>query len=346
VQANQVLPLSLVLASLLACDKPSAHAKVDVLDDGVHILLMLDGVDEAEVAGQTVRDGETVVLPFEHFDVGLSEVPITGKGLEGVVTHVDLPPQRVLDFQCGDEERQASIELVDANGKSPSPVKPRWNGCKVVGGKVVAPFQLAAGFKLAVEGSEVIANDLFIDLRPTLWAAKPRNGVPRMHLGPSEHAFTLTSASGKAWSGKLIVTDQSDTLGSVIADLPKSNEGMPEAGTLAAMRVGKNWWFEGDAATLGQIDLWVHAVEQAEPVAMKNCTFRELALGNAAHTLKVNGVTQTFAAIDRQGKELGRATFEPTGCPSDVTLEPGQTEITVVPSEATVRTWVKGLRGK
>lgn len=346
-QANlRLLALGILLPSLLACDKPSAHAKIDVRDDGVHIQPLLDGVDEVEIAGLTARDGETIVVPFSTFDVGLNEVPISGKGLEGVVTHVDLPATRVLDFQCGDEKRQASIELVDAEGKSPTPVKSLWFGCKVVGGKVVAPVQLAAGFTLAVEGSEVVSNELLLDLRPTLWAAEPKDGVPRIPLESSEHPFTLTSASGKAWSGKLIVKDQSDTLGSVLAGLPKAIEGMPAAGTLAAIRVGDRWWFEGDATTLGQIDLWVHSVEQAEPVPMKNCTFQELGLGNAAHTLKVAGVTQTFVAIDRQGKELGRETFEPKGCPSNVTLEPGQTEITVVPSEATVRAWVKGLRGK
>lgn len=346
-ESDRRLSLALVsIVALAACDKPSAHAKIDVRDDGVHIQAMIDGVDEVEIAGRTVRDDETIVVPFAEFDVGLNEVPITGKGLEGVVTHVDLPPNRVLDLRCPKHERRASIGLVDAQGKSPTPTKLAWFGCDVVGGKVVAPFVLADGFELALDGGEVVGSELHIDLRPTLWAAKPKSGVPRIHLEDSEHALTLTSPSGKAWSGKLIVTDQSDTLSTVLAGLPKSGEGMPEAGTLALMRVADRWWFEGEAATIGQADLWVHVVEQAEPVAMKNCTFQELALGNAAHTLKVNGVAQTFVAVDRQGKELGRKQFEPKGCPDNVTLEPGQTEVTVVPSEALVREWVKGLRAK
>lgn len=340
---------SLALVSLIAlaaCDKPSAHAKVDVHDDGVHIQAMIDGVDEVEIAGRTVRDGETIVVPFAELDVGLNEVPITGKGLEGVVTHVDVAPNRVLDVQCPKQERQASLELLDEQGKSPTPVKMVWFGCGVVGGKVVVPFRLADGFALAVDLGEIVGGELHIDLRPKLWAAKPKNGVPRIQLEESEHVLTLTSPSGKTWSGKLIVKDQSDTLSSVLAGLPKSGEGMPEAGSLALMRVADLWWYEGEAATIGEADLWVHVVEQAAAVPMKNCTFQELALGNAAHTLKVSGVAQTFVAVDRKGNELGRKQFEPKGCPDNVTLSPGQTEVTVVPSEALVREWVKGLRAK
>lgn len=341
--------LSLALSSIVAlagCDKPSAHATIKVHDDGVHIQALLDGVDEVEIAGRTVRDGETIVVPFAELDVGLTEVPIIGKGLEGAVTHVDLPPNRVLDLRCPKLERRASLELVDAQGKSPTPNKLVWFGCEVVGGKVVVPFGLADGFELAVDHGEVVDGNLHIDLRPTLWAAKPNNGVPRIHLADSEHVLSLTSPSGKVWSGKLIVKDQSDTLSTVLAGLPKSGEDMPEPGTLALMRVADRWWFEGEAATIGQADLWVHVVEQAEPVPMTNCTFQELAIGNAAHSLKVKGVAQTFVAVDRQGKELGRKQFEPKGCPDNVTLEPGQTELTVVPSEALVREWVKSLRAK
>jgi hypothetical protein len=341
--------LSLALSSIVAlaaCDKPSAHAKIDVHDDGVHILAMIDGVDEVEIAGRTVRDGETIVVPFAELDVGLTEVPIIGKGLEGVVTHVDLPPNRVLDFRCPKLERRASLELVDAQGKSPTPNKLVWFGCDVVGGKVIVPFGLTDGFELALDQGEVVDGELHIDLRPTLWAAKPNNGVPRIHLADIELVLSLTSPSGKVWSGKLIVKDQSDTLGTVLPGASKFGEGMPEASTLAVMRVADRWWFEGEAATIGQADLWVHVVEQAEPVAMKNCTFQELALGNAAHTLKVSGIAQTFVAVDRQGNELGRKQFEPKGCPDNVTLEPGQTELTVVPSEALVREWVKSLRAK
>lgn len=335
-----------LLAGLVACDKPSAHAKVDVRDDGVHLQLMIDGVDEVEIAGQTGRDGETIVLPFAQLDVGLTELPITGKGLEGVVTHVDLPPSRVLDFNCGEQRKQASIELVDADGKPTSPVKTVWYGCELVGGKLVAPLQLLDGFTLEVEGGERVGDALHIDLRPALWAAPlPREGGA-IRLGDLEHGLVLTSKSGKAWTGKLIISSQADPLVSVLAGLPDAGQGMPEAGTLAAMRVADRWSFEGESKLLGQIDLWVHPIEKAEPVAMKNCTFQELSLGNVAHTLKISAVTETFVAVDRHGKELGRKAFEPTKCPTNVTIEPGQTELTVVTAEGPVREWVRGLRGK
>jgi hypothetical protein len=334
-----------LLTSLAGCDKPSAHVKVDVFGDGVYLLLMLDGVDEVEILGQRAGDGETIVVPFDQLEVGMNEIAITGKGLEGVVTHVDLPPSRLLDVTCSDKRKQASIELLDGEGKPTSPMKTVWYGCELVGGKLVAPLKLADGFTLEVEGGELIGDALHVDLRPALWAAPLPKGVA-VRLGKLEHGLVLKSKSGKAWTGKLVIDSQADPLASVLAGLPDAGQGMPEAGTLAAMRVGDRWSFEGSATTLGQIDLWVHPIEKAEPVAMKNCSFQDLGLGSAVTTLKVNAVTETFVAVDRQGKELGRKAFEPTTCPTNVTIEPGQTELTVVTSEAPVRQWVQGLRGQ
>ncbi|HVI03763.1 MAG TPA: hypothetical protein VM869_33955, partial [Enhygromyxa sp.] len=126
--ATVALTSALVL-SLGICSKPSAHAEAHVKDDGVHVRVYLDGVDEVEIAGRTLGDEETVVVPFSEFGVGLNQLPITGKGLDNVVAHVDLSPDKVLQFNCGEEKRKASIEVVTAEGKPPTPNKWREFGC-------------------------------------------------------------------------------------------------------------------------------------------------------------------------------------------------------------------------
>lgn len=343
-----IVALSFTLATtLLICSKPSAHAEIRVEDDGVHIRMLLDGIDQVEIAGRTVADEESVVVPFSELGAGLNELPITGKGLDGVVAHVDVPPSKVLDLQCGDEKRRASIEIVGDDGRQ---MIPKWekHGCEVVGGKVVVPIALPDGFTVEVEGGELTDGTLRIDLRPSLWATPvPTDGLPRARpKQPSEHAISIKSASGKTWTGKLTIEDQSDTLGSVLAKLPEAGQGMPEPGTLAAIRVGDYWSFEGDRKTLGQIDLWVHAIERGEPVELQNCNFQELGLGNAVHSLKIIGIPQTYVAVDRQGNELGRKDFAPKGCPTSATIEPGQTELEVFVSSQLVRDWVIELRSK
>lgn len=331
-----------------------AHPTTEIRPDGAHIKVLLIGVDEVEIAGQRMRDGQTIVVPFSQLQVGANRLPVIAEGLRAnSVAVFDVPVSTVFTLKCATqgERGTASIKLSPAPG-APEQSSPAsdpstsgsWVGCPVEGGQVMAPLDVLAGFTAAVDGGPPSRDRLRIDLRPGMWKAAVKQGSDSVSLPDSEHSLTITSASGKAWTGALSVTPPRHLMDGILDGLPGSAEGMPPGAGLAAVKVHGIWWFEGEATTLGEIDWWVHAVDHAAPRPLPSCDFDSLDLGRRRVTLAVTGVDDTYAIRDRQGREVARKTFVAKGCPGAASIKPGQTSITIRAAEPAVRAWVREQR--
>ena len=68
------------LEGLLAPEfKEVSEGRAEVREDGIHLTVQLHDLDEATVAGTTVRSGQTVVLPLSSAKLGHNDLRIEGK---------------------------------------------------------------------------------------------------------------------------------------------------------------------------------------------------------------------------------------------------------------------------
>lgn len=352
---SSVRALSLIVALGVAasagCKKdPDVSEKTEVKEDGVHVRLFLHDIEEVTVAGRTVKDDEPFVLPFSDFELGANRLPIEGEGLQDASLYVEIGFSHLASVDCGSDEGRkdeamGGLKTEFASLSTYGDTSWKEYACPIEGGVLRAPLKLAKGVKLEIEGGEVREGTLEIDLRPVLWSMPLEEGEGNSTtIGEGKLSRKLTLRWGdKQWVGDLAVSNSGNLLAEVLNDAPASLSGRPtsKGRRSAAYQADGFWYLAGKGTKVGDVDLFVRLVEEGTAKLLdEECDYVST---TGPVSLKVRAVPQTFAAFDRQGKEVARKTFEPSGCPLGTSIEPGQTIMTLVPGNNTIKAWTQSL---
>jgi hypothetical protein len=335
-----------LLLSLLACEAPYGVASVSqVTPEGLQVSVILSGVSEAQLAGQTVRDGDTIQVPMSQLKVGINDFPFEGADFDQFsrLQH-DLAPNEALQPQCGPEKTWISVQ-----GEPEYSYEHKFsaNHCGILGGEIAVPVSLHGQVKAEIEGGRVQDGVLLFPL-----GVKAYEQVlsTQGSFGSGNVAYksklTLTYPDGSSWSQDLEVNSREPAVGPFFDGLPATllplERSASEVNTLAVFEAGGRYWATGMAQgkTLSQADLYVKAGKKGEEKDFKTCNFRTMQGGN--FSAKAKARSQEFIAFDAAGKEIARTTLEVGGCPGNVSLKDGET-LVLVPGQSQVQSWVEGL---
>lgn len=336
----------LSLMSLIACEAPYGVASVgQVTPESLEVSIVLSGVSEAQLAGQTVRDGDTIQIPVSQLKVGLNELPFEGADFDefSQLQHT-LAPNDSLQPQCDKGDTWLTIR-----GEPEYSYEHRFlaSHCELVAGEIAIPVTLHGQATASVEGGRVADSVLYFPLgvlayeEPLSTQSSFGSGVVNY-----ESKLTLDYPDGSSWSQKVKVSSRESAVDPFFDGLPETlkplKRSASEVNTLAVYQSGTRFWATGMAQgkTLSQADLYVQAGERGEVKDFKTCNFRTMQGGNISTNAKAR--SQEFVAFNAAGEEIARTTLEVGGCPMDATLKDGEALI-LVPGQGQVRRWVEGL---
>jgi hypothetical protein len=308
--------------------------------DSVEVAVTLGHIDSVELAGKTVKSGDTVAIPLRDLRVGLNKLPFKGEGLgpdDGV--EINLTAKQVLKPACDVGGKGWVMSKASSGIKA--------GDCAVEGGEIVVPLSLPEGATVAVEPGRVDGSTLYFDVTakaPELPVKGANFDQGRAKEQPAK--VTVTWSDGKTWTDEVEVSYRGSVVGAWFDRAPESLRALGRKAAdpkrFAAFEAAGHYWAVGETEgkKLGDIDLLVRIEERSEPRSIGTCTFRTTEGGVAK--APANAVDHTFVAYDVEGNEVARTTLKAKGCPDWATFKKGDT-ITSVPGDGNVRAWVKTL---
>ncbi|MFT5584088.1 MAG: hypothetical protein ACI9VR_001673 [Cognaticolwellia sp.] len=328
---------------LLACHSPPyVFSEAGLKDDGVHVKVGLTNIDSVEIEGQSLADGQSMVLPVSLFHIGQNRLPILGEGLEGETLYLELRMDQVLELQCsGSGDGRVRIRLQDQSGFDTLSA----NDCAVgEGGYVTGKLGALTGSTILIDGQEVDGS-FRLDARSGLWEQPLvpfKVGKDFMSSKEYQVDIVVRHTSGSEWSGVVTYkTGSADLMGTFIQGLPESAQGMP-AGDAVALRWQNGWRFAG-TGQLGQLARFGKVVDESEPRFIATCHYQRP--GGGPVNIKTVAVDRTVAVVDRQGAELGRRVFKAkTGGYSCSKLQyEGGGDVGILPDHQAILAWAQAL---
>lgn len=328
----------LAILLLAACGDPPyvSQNSQSFADDGVHLSLTVFDIDKVTVLGQSVGHEEEFVIPWAQVQPGANRWPIEGKGLEDKWVYIDAKVRHLLRPAC--EGGESSVATDKSTPGDLDPI--RLTTCPTPGGVVEVAIHREPGWQVFIDDTPVEGDTLRFDFTDDVRAMRAQGSSVTGIVKPRTYTLKVTGASGSA-EEKVEVRPKGNLVDALVAAMPESTRGWPEGPRdLVGFRGGRDWWFEGSGATVGDTDVWLKVLRDDPPVPGKPCNFRDLA-GGGVFTRQTTWVTRTFQAVDNQGNVLGEKTLSPTGCPGNAVDGDGPMEL--VPGESQVRAWAKSF---
>lgn len=333
-----------LISVILGCASPQPYvfSEARLKEDGVHVTVDLTNIESVEIEGQSLSEGESVVLPVELFHIGVNRLPILGEGLVDETLYLELRMNQVLKLQCsGSGNGQVRIRAQDETGFDTLGA----NDCAVGdGGYVTGKLATLPGSTVLIDGREV-DESFRLDARSGLWEQPlvPFK-VGKEFMSSKEHQadIVVRHTSGSEWSGVVTYkTGAADLMGTFIRGLPQSAQDMP-AGDAVALRWQNGWRFAG-TGQLGQLARFAKVVDESEPRFITTCHYERA--GGGPVNIDTVAVDRTLAVVDRQGAEIGRRLFRAkTGGYSCSKMQyEGGGDVTILPDHQEILDWAQAL---
>lgn len=330
--------MSLLLSMMACSSNPWAYTETQLEADGVHVRLGLVDVDSVEIAGKSMKDGESAVFPLSLFHIGENELPIQGEGLQGKTLYFKLSPSQALQLSCtGEGSGHISIRS-EAGGVQAS-------GCAMAAGGYVSGNLTALNGAEILVGGQAVKGPLLLDARSGLWEQPLvpfKEGAAYQTYETHELPILVRHPDGAEWSGVVEYQDRKgDLMAAFLEGFPESTQGMP-AGQEVALRWGLGWYYTGEG-TLGEVARFARVVEESKPRYITSCRYVDRGAGQVK--IDTVAVDRTLVVVDREGRELGRKLFRAKTqgyqC-SDVQYE-GAKQSVILPDHQEILDWAKAL---
>lgn len=338
------LPIVFSLTLLGGCADPFGHASNTVTPEGAELTVHLYDIGEATLAGQTVKDGDTILVPRDQLRLGVNQWAFeTAKGQRFGDVGLTWGVQDALQPSCmggrGTITGEAGASYIQAL---------RIQDCPLVNGAIEVQIQPLSNAVVTVDGGTVEGNTIRM---PVMHLALDQSISSGSSFGAGRIRFETTLnvdyPDGDDWEQKLDVQYDTSPAAPFLDNLPASLavlEGpVSETPTAAVFKGGGYFWSAGSAngRTLRDVDLFIAAAEEGPRFDLGRCAFRAID-GSGGFSTAVQGIPTTYVAYDRSGTEVARTELRPTGCPLNATQNDDGL-MTVGPGDGQIRAWAESL---
>jgi hypothetical protein len=342
-----MLKLSLLVSLTLlgACADPFGYGSNAVTPEGVELSVNLMDIREATVAGQTVHDGDTILVPRDQLRVGVNTWDfLTDKGEVFGEIGLTWGIMDALQPTC------AGGEGTITGDAQPSYTQAlRVQNCPLVNGAIEFQITPLANGEMTVDGGTVENNTIRIPVMHLAMdqalSANSSFGAGRIR---TEATLRIHYPEGADWEQSLAVGHRESPVAPFLDNLPASLQTLDgqvsDTPTVAVFKSGAYYWVAGTPGdrTLKDVDLFIALESQGTPFDLGRCAFQSMSGGGGGFSTAVQGIPTTHVAYDRSGTEVARTVLRPSGCPISAVADDDDM-MTVTAGDGKIRAWAESL---
>ncbi len=338
------LSIVLCLTVLGACADPFGHGSNRVTPEGVELTVHLSDISEATLAGQTIHDGDTILVPRDQLKVGVNTWDfLTAKGEAFGDIGMTWGIQDALNPSCSGGQGTITGDAQPSYTQAL-----RIQDCPLVNGAIEVQIQPLANAVVTVDGGTVEGNTLRM---PVMHLALDQSLSTSSSFGAGIIRFETTLKvdypGGTDWEQSLAVRYDKSPAAPFLDNLPASlavlDGQVSNTPTVAVFKTGSYYWVAGTPGerTLKDADIFIAVAEEGSPFDMGRCAFRDLN-GGGGFSTAIQGLPTTYIAYDRSGTEVARTVLRPGGCPTNA-VRNDDDMMTLSPGNGQVRAWAESL---